>query len=146
MLKSVNHTSFTVSDVERSLKFYTELLGMEMISIADRPQDFCEKVSGIPGARMRIAYVRGADYNLELIQYLSPPGKKLDTTTNNVGSAHLCFVVDNLMEMYRDLSARGVHFRGQPVSVPAGPNKGGLVVYLTDPDGNNLEFVEYPSR
>ena len=146
MLKMVNHTSFTVSDLDHSLKFYTEMLGMEMISLADRPQEFCEKVTGIPGAKMKIAYVKGADYNIELIQYLSPPGKKLDTSTNNVGSAHLCFIVDNMMEMYRDLSSKGVHFRGQPVSIPAGPNKGGLVVYLTDPDDNNLEFVEHPSR
>jgi catechol 2,3-dioxygenase-like lactoylglutathione lyase family enzyme len=145
MLKKVNHTSFTVSDVDRSLKFYIEMLGMEKISLAERPQDFCEKVTGIPGARMKIAYVKGADYNLELIQYLSPPGKKLDTATNNVGSAHLCFVVDNLKGMYRDLKSKGVHFRGEPVTIPAGPNKGGFVVYLTDPDGNNLEFIEHPS-
>jgi len=146
MLKSVNHTSFTVSDLDRSIKFYTETLGMELISLAERPQEFCEKVTGIPGARMKIAYVKGADYNVELIQYLSPPGQKLDTRNNNIGSAHLCFTVENLMEMFHDLSSKGVRFRGEPVNIPAGPNKGGLVVYLVDPDDNNLEFIEYPSK
>jgi len=146
MLTSVNHTSFTVSDVERSVKFYTELLGMKLISLAERPQDFCEKVTGIPGARMKTAYVEGAGYNIELIQYIASPGKKLDTRNNNVGSAHLCFNVDNLMEMYRDLKSKGVRFRGEVATVPAGPNKGALLVYLLDPDDNNLEFIQPPSR
>jgi catechol 2,3-dioxygenase-like lactoylglutathione lyase family enzyme len=146
MLKSVNHTSFTVSDAERSVKFYTELLGMKLISLEERPQEFCEKVTGIPGARMKIAYVEGAGYKIELIQYLSPPGEKLDTRNNNVGSAHLCYNVDNLMEMCRDLGSKGVRFRGEPATVNAGPNKGGLVVYLLDPDDNNLEFIQPPSN
>lgn len=146
MLKSVNHTSFTVSDADRSVKFYTELLGMKLISLDERPQEFCEKVTGIPGARMKIAYVEGAGYKIELIQYLSPPGEKLDTRNNNVGSAHLCYNVDNLMEMYRDLGSKGVRFRGEPATVHAGPNKGGLVTYLLDPDDNNLEFIQLPSN
>ena len=146
MLKSVNHTSFTVSDAERSAKFYTEMLGMKLISLEERPQEFCEKVTGIPGARMNTAYVEGAGYKVELIQYLSPPGEKLDTRNNNIGSAHLCYNVEGLMEMYRDLTSKGVRFRGEPTTVPAGPNKGGLIVYLLDPDDNNLELIEPPSK
>jgi len=50
------------------------------------------------------------------------------------------------MQIYQALSARDARFRGEPVTIPEGPNKGGLVVYLTDPDDNNLELIELPSR
>ncbi len=146
MLKSVNHTSFTVSDVYHSVEFYTELLGMRLVSLAERPQDFCEKVTGIPGAKMKTAYLEGAGYHIELIQYISSPGQKVDTRTNNVGSAHLCYNVEGLMEMYRGLSSKGVRFRGEPATVPAGPNKGGRMVYMLDPDDNNLELIEPPAK
>jgi catechol 2,3-dioxygenase-like lactoylglutathione lyase family enzyme len=79
-----------------------------------------------------------------LIQYLSPPGKKLDLRTNNVGCAHLAFNVDDLPKMYGELKAKGVYFKSAPQEVPAGPNKGTLTVYFTDPDGITLEFLQTP--
>ncbi|MFQ5895966.1 MAG: VOC family protein [Nitrospinota bacterium] len=142
MLLGVNHTSFTVADVERSVDFYTNVLGGRLLSLAERPPDFCEKVTGVPGAHLRIAYVELAGYHLELIQYLSPAGEKADTRTCNVGSAHVAFNVSGLRGMYRELKARGVRFMGEPVEIPAGPNRGGHAVYFEDPDENTLEFIE----
>ncbi len=144
MYTSVNHTSFTVSDLERSIRFYTDALGMNLLNVSERDPAFSEKVTGIPGAHLRIAYVEAAGYRIELIQYLSPPGETLDTRTCNVGSAHLAFNVDDLQGMYERLSAKGVHFVSPPCVVPAGPNKGGKAVYLEDPDHNTLEFIEPP--
>jgi catechol 2,3-dioxygenase-like lactoylglutathione lyase family enzyme len=83
-------------------------------------------------------------HRLELIQYFSPPGKKLDLQTNNVGCAHLAFTVDDLLKMYAKLKAKGVNFKSAPQEVPAGPNKGTLAVYFTDPDGITLEFLQGP--
>ena len=143
MIKRVNHTSFTVSDVERSVSFYRDLLGMELISLAERDPGFAEKITGIPGAHLKTAYLRApGGHHLELIQYLSPPGTKLDTRTHNVGSAHLAFDVDDLPKLYADLKAKGVQFKSPPMEVPAGPNKGNLAVYCTDPDGITLEFIQ----
>jgi len=144
MITSVNHTSFTVSHLERSISFYRDLLGMELISLAGRDRAFAEKVTGIPGANLKIAYLQAPGHRLELIQYFSPPGKKLDLQTNNVGCAHLAFNVDDLPKMYADLKAKGVQFKSPPQEVPAGPNKGTLTVYLTDPDGLTLEFLQAP--
>ena len=146
MFLSVNHTSFTVSDLERSVHFYTEVLGMRLVNIAERDPAFSAQVTGIPGAHLRIAYVEAAGYRIELIQYLSPPGKKLDTRTCNVGSAHIAFNVDDLQRMYAELSAKGVRFVSPPCTIPAGPNKGGKAVYLEDPDNNTLELIELPKR
>ena len=144
MITSVNHTSFTVSDLDRSISFYRDLLGMELMSLAGRDPAFVEKVTGIPGANLKVAYLQAPGHRLELIQYFSPPGKKLELQTNNVGCAHLAFNVDDLPKMYADLKAKGVHFKSAPLEVSAGPNKGTLTVYFTDPDGITLEFLQTP--
>ncbi len=144
MIINVNHTSFTVSDLDRSISFYRNLLGLELISLTGRDPAFSEKVTGIPGANLKIAYLQAPGHRLELIQYLSPSREKLDCRTNNIGSAHLAFNVDNLPALYADLKAKGVQFKSEPLEVPAGPNKGTMAVYFTDPDGITLEFLQAP--
>jgi len=143
MILSTNHTSFTVSDVERSVAFYRDLLGFRLLSLAERPQGFAEIATGIPGAHLKIAYLEApGGHRLELVQYLSPPGAKLDTRTNNVGSAHLALNVDDLRQVYQEFNAKGVRFKGEPIEVPAGPNKGNLMVYMLDPDDFTLELIQ----
>ncbi len=142
MYTSVNHTSFTVSDVDRSVAFYTDALGMKLLNVSEREPAFSELVTGIPGAHLKIAYVEVVDYRIELIQYLAPTAEKIDTRTCNVGSAHVAFNVENLQGIYREMSAKGVKFISEPRVIPAGPNKGGKAVYLEDPDSNTLEFIE----
>jgi catechol 2,3-dioxygenase-like lactoylglutathione lyase family enzyme len=146
MILGVNHTSFTVSDIERSVSFYQNLLGMELLSLAERDPAFSEKVTGIPGAHLKVAYLRAPDgHRLELIEYLSPQGEKLDIRTHHVGSGHLAFDVEDLPRLFQELKAKGVIFKSHPLEVPAGPNRGTLAVYLTDPDGITLEFLQKPS-
>jgi len=143
MINSVNHTSFTISDVEQSIFFYRDLLGLELISLAERDPEFAEKVTGIPRAHLKTAYFRiPGGHHLELIQYLSPRGMKLDTRTHNVGSAHLAYNVDDLPKLYAQLKDKGVPFKSPPLEVPTGPNKGNLTVYCTDPDGITLELIQ----
>jgi len=143
MIQSANHTGFTVSDVERSISFYRDLLGLELLSLAERDAAFSEKISGVPGARMKTAYLKTPDgHRLELIQYLSPPGMRLDTRTNNVGSGHLALNVQDLRALHARLKSKGVPFKSDPLEIPGGPNKGNLAVYCTDPDGITLELIQ----
>jgi len=143
MILTTNHTSFTVSDVECSVAFYRDLLGFKLLSLAERPQGFAEIATGIPGAHLKVAYLEApGGHRLELIQYLSPPGAKLDTRTHNVGSAHLAFNVDDLRQMHKEFQAQGVRFKGEPIETPAGPNKGNLMVYMLDPDDFTLELIQ----
>jgi catechol 2,3-dioxygenase-like lactoylglutathione lyase family enzyme len=143
MILNTNHTGFTVSDVERSVAFYRDLLGFQLLSLAERPPWFAEIATGIPGAHLKAAYLEApGGHRLELIQYLSPPGEKLDTRTNNVGSGHLALNVDDLRQVYKEFKAKGIRFRGEPIEVPAGPNKGNLMVYMLDPDDFTLELIQ----
>ena len=143
MIIATNHTSFTVRDVGRSVAFYRDLLGFRLLSLAERPPWFSELATGIPGAHLKTAYLEiPGGHRLELIQYLSPPGVKIDTRTNNVGSAHLALNVDDLRKMHQELKARGFRFKGDPIEIPVGPNKGNLMAYLLDPDDFTLELIE----
>ncbi len=144
MIIGTNHTSFTVGDLDRTISFYRDFLGLELISLGRRDPAFAEKVTGISGASLKVAYLLAPGHRIELIQYLFPPGEKLDTRTHNIGSAHLAFDVDDLPGLYADLKAKGVQFKSEPVEVVAGPNKGALAVYFTDPDGITLEFLQAP--
>ena len=124
-----------------SVKFYSKVLGLKIMDISPRDPKFSEKVTGISKAKLRIAYLSGHNCNIELIEYLSPKGKKIDNATCNVGSAHVCFNVDNFKVFIKNLKKNNVRLAGEPQIIPAGPNKGKLVVYSKDIDSNNLEFI-----
>lgn len=139
---TINHVSFTVSNLQKSIDFYTKVLGLELVNLSDRDEQFSSAITGICGAKMSIAYVKAANCSVELIEYTSSKGVLIDTATNNVGSAHVCFNVKNFDLWIEKLKENGVYFRGDVCFVPAGPNKGRKVVYVTDYDGNNIEFIE----
>ncbi|MDA1000718.1 MAG: VOC family protein [bacterium] len=144
-LLSINHTSFTVADAGALAEWYCDRLGFEVAVDARRPQDYTEKVTGIPGAELRNIYIKGGGYHIELVEYTKAKGVRIDTATNNPGSAHIAYNVDDMQGMYERLSARGVKFISPPIEIPDGPNAGGRVVYLEDPEGNTLEFIERPA-
>jgi catechol 2,3-dioxygenase-like lactoylglutathione lyase family enzyme len=142
MIKSMNHMSFTVRDLDVSVTFYRNILGLELENISSRDPLFSEKVTGIKGANLKIAYMKAPNCSVELIQYLSPVGKHIDTATNNVGSAHVCFIVDNFDKQVKMLKENRVHIVSvDGCLVPEGPNIGKGVVYFHDPDNNTIEFI-----
>ena len=141
MIINMNHISFTVSDLEKSIDFYHRILGLELLDKSDRDVEFSEKVTGIRGARLKIAYLRTTNCAVELIQYLSPQGVQLDTKTCNIGSAHVCFIVDRFHKMVKKLEENNVRFSGKPTIIPAGPNKGKAVLYFEDNDSNTIEII-----
>jgi catechol 2,3-dioxygenase-like lactoylglutathione lyase family enzyme len=149
MALSIWHISWTVFDLERSIAFYRDLMGFELLRRRVRTGTFIETVVGFPGAELHIAALRisqapepPSQHHLELIQYVSPKGSKLELNTNNVGAAHLALEVKSIHDDYRRLSAAGVHFVSPPVEVP---DSGGYACYMRDPDGFTIELVEPPS-
>jgi catechol 2,3-dioxygenase-like lactoylglutathione lyase family enzyme len=146
-LTGISHTSFTVSDLDRSLAFYRDVLGLELLVEIQRDGDFIEQVVGFPGASLRIVGLKlphGSDHILELIEYRAPQGNKIDLRTCNPGVAHLCFVTDDIHSAYEALRAKGVVFKSPPVRVPSGPSTGGYDAYFLDPDGITLELSQPP--
>ncbi len=116
--------------------------------VADRevePGGYVEQVTGVPGARVRIVHLQGYGFNFELLHYKEPGGDARAREPNHTGSAHLCFVTDDIeadTERVRALGARVRSTGGRPITVTGGPNDGGKCVYLEDPDGNPVELVQ----
>jgi len=144
IVSGFNHASFTVSDMDRSLAFYRDLLGMTLEADRELQAPHISRITGFPGTHMRVANLRVAGLMLEMIQYREPAGERPALRTCNVGNAHVAFDVEDLPKVCRELSARGVQFRSEPVAIPSGPLQGGYVVYLSDPDGITLEFIQRP--
>ena len=143
-VSGVDHTSYTVANLERSLEFYCGLLGCEVIwqrEITDKYfRDIVAFSDGvIKGAQLRIP---GSDHSLELFEYVQPRGEAVDMSTNNLGNSHISFIVDDLQAAYEELSACGVKFKSPPVLIDAGASPGAWGVYLVDPDGITMELLQ----
>ena len=141
MISQVNHISFTVSDLDRSIRFYRDAFGLELVSLAERTEEFAAGVTGLPGAMIKVAYLKAPNCALELIQYTGGAGVKIDTAANNVGSAHVAFNSNDFANDLKRALDSGAKQAGKVMPVPGGPNKGKPVVYIEDPDGNTIEFI-----
>jgi catechol 2,3-dioxygenase-like lactoylglutathione lyase family enzyme len=142
MILSVHHVSFCVSDMDRSLAFYRDALGFEVLNDRKVEGRFPETVSALPGARMRIVHLRGHGQGLELIQYFAPPGARTAPRTCDVGSAHVCFVTDDIDREMEMLRRHGARFLSPAMTVEGGPNAGNRMVYFLDPDGIPMELTQ----
>jgi catechol 2,3-dioxygenase-like lactoylglutathione lyase family enzyme len=144
---ATNHTSFTVSDLDRSVAFYCDVLGFELLNRSGRDPEFIERVVDIPGADIEVAYVQAPGHRLELIQYLAPAERaRVAARPCDAGFAHVAFDVDDIDAAIAAAQQAGVEPLGSPQTVNAGPNKGGRVVYTRDADGITIEFIQKPGR
>ena len=143
MIVSVNHTSFTVADMDRSITFYRDNFGMKVISDRIALPEFASRITGIPGAKLRVVYMEVVGYWLEFVQYLEQQGPAIDPRTNSPGAVHFCFDVDDIDRDVAALRARGVPVRtAEPVLIGGGANKGGRNIFLSDPDGITIELLQ----
>ena len=150
MIAGVLHFSFTVSDIERSVEWYTGVLGLELVHRQRQDNAYTQMLVGIQGAVLDVAQFKvpgvspgASTHMLELVEYLTPRGRDLGSlTTNSVGCAHLALLVSDLPERYERMRALGVEFRNPPVEITEGANAGGLACYFHDPDGITLELLQ----
>lgn len=150
MLLDTLHFSFTVSSIERSIAWWCDVLGLELVHRQRQENAYTPILVGIPGAVLEIAQfaIPGVSpgrstHMLELVEYVTPRGTvERGPATNEVGAAHLAFLVDDLPERYERMAAAGVAFRNPPVEITEGANRGGMAAYLHDPDGITLELLQ----
>ncbi|MCH8987692.1 MAG: VOC family protein [Chloroflexi bacterium] len=144
MLKSFFHTGFVVKDIEKSVKFYSEVLGMRIAGRMERQGEFVEQVLAFPGAHIKGGFVdMGEGHQLELIQYLSPASGENNLNRNDLGASHLAFFVEDLDKFYQETSQKGIRYNNPPASMfDENGNLSRKAAYAQDPDGNWLEFVE----
>lgn len=151
MITSVNvldHISVTVSDLERSLAFYRDLLGMKEVERHHLEGETISKMAGKPGVEMDVVRLEAPEtpgIQLDLQQYVKPKGTVFTAELGDSAHAHLCLGVPDLTAAYHELKAEGVEF----VSEPVGFDLGWCVVdvvFFKDPDGFVLELMQVPFR
>lgn len=151
MVQAIDHINIVVSDLERSARFYIDLLGLVETRRARLEGDWIESIVGLRGVRADVVYVEpvSGGMRIELLQYQAPVGKSLpeNALPNTVGLRHIALRVKDIHEVCRRLEAAGVELVGPPVEVPSGVvthDAGDKVLcYFHDPDGVILELAEY---
>ena len=149
MINSVNildHVAVTVSDMERSLAFYCDLLGLKEVERHHLEGEVISKMAGKPDVIMEVVRLEAPETPgvlLDLQQYVAPEGKVSEAQLGDVAHSHFCFGVPDVWAAYEELTAKGVEFVSEPVSFDL---EWGIVyvVFFKDPDGFILELMQVP--
>src|SRR3984893_15314115 len=140
---AADHTGITVSNLERSLAFWQNVLGFEVSHRTHQTSELASEITGVPGAEISLAVVKAPGHKIELLQYLAPPDRKdVDLRPCAVGHVHVALTVDNLDAVLSAIAASGWKAAGKPQTLKSGPNAGKRVVYVRDPDGTTIEFMQ----
>lgn len=152
MIRGIDHINLVVTDLARSVKFYTEVLGFVKTADVHMKGDWIETIIGLRGVEGLVAFVElpgGGGPRIELLQYVAPAGVALpeNSRANTLGLRHIAFRVDDIAGMTARLKAAGVTLFSEPVRVPTGVVKFAAgdktLLYFLDPDGVILELAEY---
>lgn len=144
---AADHTGITVSNLERSLTFWRDVLGFEPSHTAHQTGEMASEITGVAGAEIKLAVVKApGGYKIELLEYLAPAERKryVDVRPCDVGFVHIALVVDDLDAILNAINASGWKAAGKPQTLQSGPNAGKRVVYVRDPDGTTIEFMQQP--
>jgi catechol 2,3-dioxygenase-like lactoylglutathione lyase family enzyme len=142
--RGLQHVGIPVRDMERSLAFYRDLFGVEPEFVADSRGPDVERLLGVPGADLAFAFIRLGDSILELLEYREPRGRDYDRRNCDVGAVHVCFEVEDVDEVHRELIEKGIPVSGPPLRMDSGPLAGYMALYFKDPDGVQLEAMSLP--
>ena len=118
MFLRLDHAGISVRDMERAIRFYEEIIGMEKVfdqTFETRLAD----IIGYEGAKARVVHMRLGDSVVELFDYQNPKGRIPPFTKNqsDFGLIHIGFLVRNFHKTYEMLKQKGVQFLGEPVEI-----------------------------
>jgi catechol 2,3-dioxygenase-like lactoylglutathione lyase family enzyme len=144
-MKALHHVGITVKDLDASIRFYHDVLGLQF---SNEPSPWFDgpelgPAVGVPGAGLRQVSLILGDSTFELLEYKSPPSEtKKPLLSNNIGASHVAFLVDDIEAKKAELESKGIAFYSDVNTVDEGVLAGWRWVYFEDPDGYPLELVE----
>lgn len=149
LVQEVGTIGITVSDMERSIAFYSEALSFTKISDVEVYGEEYEQLLGLFGVRLRLVRMQLGNEVIELIQHLTPQGKKIpiDSRSNDLWFQHIAIVVRDMEQAYQQLRKFNVtHVSTAPQKLPdyIEAAAGIKAFYFRDPDGNTLELIYFP--
>jgi len=124
-VKKLLHTRMRVSDMDQTIKFYTDVLGLEVKERKTSPR----------GSHLAFLAVPNSDELIELCSF--PPSGPVKVQEDLV---HLAFEVDNLDETIRTLTAKDIKITDGPTR----SSSGSRFIFIDAPDGYEIELIERP--
>lgn len=148
-VRAVGAILTTVSDMDRSIDFYSRVLTFEKQSDIELAGDEVEHLFGVFGARIRLVRMRLGDETVELVQFLAPRGRPIpvDSRSNDLWFQHIAIIVSDMDRAYAILRENKVeHASSGPQRLPDwNKNAGGIqAFYFKDPDGHPIEILKFP--
>ena len=140
-----HHHGFTVSDAERSVAFYRDLLGLELVRVSERRDlPSYARILGHDNVVLKVAILRHpvGEFILELVEYQNPVGRKRELDNPFIGSSHLAFEVDDVDVVYALLRDEGYGAINPPVDVERDGVAVARAMYGLDPDGISIEIFQ----
>jgi catechol 2,3-dioxygenase-like lactoylglutathione lyase family enzyme len=148
-VQSVEAVGMTVSNMERSIAFYVNVLSFKKVSDSEVTGDAYEHLKSVFGVRMRVVRMQLGGEFIELTQYLAPAGRPLpvDSRSNDRWFQHIAIITSDMQRAYSWLREHNVqHASPSPQRLPDwNKNAGGIeAFYFKDPDGHPLELLQFP--
>ncbi|HXU37694.1 MAG TPA: VOC family protein [Blastocatellia bacterium] len=147
---AVDAVGMTVSDLDRSVEFFSKVLSFEKVSEVEVAGPEYERLQGVFGLRMRIARMKLGDEFIELTEYLTPRGRPIpvESRSNDRWFQHIAIITTDMDRAYAWLRRNKVqHASTGPQTLPETikPAAGIRAFYFKDPDGHALEVLQFPA-
>jgi catechol 2,3-dioxygenase-like lactoylglutathione lyase family enzyme len=143
MIKGMNHVGISVANLERSIEFYRNALGMEVVVEKIFKGELYEKILALRGASGKVALLRHDNLQIELFEFLNPRPRAADPDRPvcDHGITHFCIEVADIERVYQHIKGAGTSFHSPPLVFPGAVK----AAYGRDPDGNVFELLEMPA-
>lgn len=149
MINEVAHIGITISDMERSIAFYRDVLGLKFLGelVMEGPET--DELFNLKNAKLRVAYLNGSEHimapAIELIQFVNNETVIDEMSLFKTSISEICFRTDDIDQVYKHLIDNGVKCLSAPQAfdfTSDGFSKS-KAIYFKDPDGIILELMEY---
>lgn len=145
MIGGLHHSAISVRDMEKSLAFYRDMLGMKVSVDTELSGPEMDQAIGETAVKARVVLLEGKNGGmLELIQFLQPkpPDRPAVRKFSDLGICEIALEVKNIDKLGQELEKKGVKFRYPPLTLEL-PRLGKVkFTHLLDPDGVQVELVE----
>ena len=152
-VRSVWHTGFSVADIDESIRFWSEGVGLVLRHRQIQENVYSSYLVGYPDVRLSVAQLQLpsgsttiSGHIIELIEYQRPRGEQEPLERSRIGSGHICLEVDDIDVIRERCEALGATFLSPTQDITAGINAGGRAVYGQAPDGITFELLQSPAR
>ena len=149
MVSAIRHVGIVVRDINKSSRFYADVLGLKVYMHNVEEGEFIEALTGLPGVKLEyIKFIIPKGGLIELLQYHRPAHEDAQSApspsaSNAIGCSHIALTVADLQATYKKVQDFGCTAKSAPLTTSNGKAK---ILYCHDPDGVILELIEDVKR